>query len=871
MIWHSSDAQMVITELESDREKGLSSTEVLRRLELYGKNEIHDFEKPDFWKLILKQLSGYLNIILLCVAAIYLIIALITDGANWTEPLLIIMILLVNCITGAAISYRNISKVDLLRNSHTTYATVIRDGIEQIIPSANLVPGDIMLLSAGDFVRADGRIIDAYVFLCDEFSVTGETVAIEKMPDQFCDDITPLAQRINMVYSGSCVQSGKATVIVTETGEDTAIGRAESIVKQTRIKDTPLRERLLNIGRISAIVSFIAAAVIFCVGVLANIHNYDIGFESTVLSHLLLGLSLAVSAIPEGLPTVLTIAVSLSVQRLQGRNLTFMNLPSAESIGNTTVICTDKTGTLTDENMNLVKVSDGKNIVELTDRNVNESTVTLLHLALICSNLNEDEHIERHSNSVESAIERASARITGMSKADIDGIYPRLAELPFDSERRLMTTVTVINTKPYAVIKGAPEVILERSTDIDTAAVTETVNSFSDEGLKVLAVALKPLDEIPANPNSDELENNLIFVGLLAFDNPTDPLCVREIAQCKAKGIRVIMLTGDYTKTAVAIAKELGIISNDYEAISHEELEKMSDEELRLKVNDYSVYTRINSEDKLRIVRALRACSERVLLTCDSVNDVPALVEADYGCALGNTASDSVKASADFIVNDNRFSTLILALKESNRIFDSVLRSVKYLISCNAAEIIIILFGLIIFGASPLTAAALLWINFITDSLPALAFSGEVSSTTLSLRRHESRQLISIRSTLGMAVPAVVISVLTLIAYGIGLKDSAEMASTLAFSVLSICEIVHAFALSHTYTIFQKRTAMNIVMPIACLVSLAIVLLVILTPVGALLSFVEIENSGWLMILISALVTLATGEAIKYFSKRLNK
>ncbi len=871
MIWHSSDARMVISELGSDKEKGLDSAEVLKRLEIYGKNEIHDFEKPNFIKLLFKQLSGYLNIIFLCVAAIYLIITIVTKEVSWTEPLLIILILLINCITGALINYRNVVDVDRLRNSHITYSTVIRDGIEQVIPSSNLVPGDIMLLNAGDFVRADGRIIDAYVFMCDEFSVTGETVPIEKMPDVLCEDITPLESRINMVYSGSCVQSGKATVIVTETAEDTAIGRAESIVKQTRIKTTPLHTRLQGIGRLSAIVSLIAAAVVFLVGIIANISDYDIGFETTVISHLLLGLSLAVSAIPEGLPTILTTAVSFSANRLRNRNITFINLPSAESIGGTSVICTDKTGTLTDENMNLVKVSDGKNVVNLTSGKFNESTVTLLHLALICSNLNENEHIERHSNALEFAIERASAKATGMSKADIDGIYPRLAELPFDSHRRLMTCVTVINTKPYAVIKGAPEVVLERSVDVDADGVTATIDSLADEGLKVLAVALKPLDEIPANPNSEELENGLIFVGLLAFDNPPDPLCVREIAECKAKGIRVVMLTGDYTKTAVSVAKTLGIISNTDGVISHDELEKISDEELSQKVVDYSVFTRITSEDKLRIVRALRSCSEQVLLTCDSVNDVPALVEADYGCALGITGSDSVKASADFIVNDNKFSTLILALKESNRIFDSVLRSVKYLISCNAAEIITVLFGLIIFGVSPLTAAALLWINFITDLFPALAFSGEVSSSTLSLRRHESRQLIGVRSTAGMAVPAVIISVLTLIAYSIGLSDSPEMAATLSFAVLSICEIIHAFTLSHTYTVFQKGTVRNLVMPIACLISLFIVLLVIMTPVGSLLSFTQLESSGWLMILMSALVTLATGETVKFVSKKLNK
>lgn len=871
VIWHSSAPDMVVKELNSDIEKGLDSTEVLSRLSKYGKNEIHDFEKPDFLKLLLKQFGNYINIIFLCVAVIYFIISLVTHETNWTEALLIILILCVNCVAGAVINYRNILNVDKLRNTHKTYATVIRDGVEQLIPSANLVPGDIMLLSVGDFIRADGRIIDSYVLKCDEFSVTGETVPVEKIPTEIFEDITPLADRTNMVFAGSHVLNGKAKVIVTETGEDTAQGRAESIVKQTRVKTTPLHARLEKIEKISAVISFCAAVLVFLIGVIAHIKSYEVGFETTVLSHLLLGLSLAVSAIPEGLPTVLSIAVAFSAQRLSRHNITFINLPSAESIGNVSVICTDKTGTLTESEMTLTKVSDGKSIIDLGSEAVDESAVTLLRLALICSNLNENEHLERHANALEAAIEKACVRLTGMSKSDIDGIYPRLAELPFDSAHMTMTTVTVINSKPYAVVKGAPETVLSKCSDSDTEKITEIADGFADEALKVIAVALKPLDGIPAHPNREELENGLIFVGLLGFENPPDALAAAEIKACKEKNIRVIMLTGDHKRTAVAAAVKLGMISSPDEAIDHEGLAALSDEQLAEKISDYSVYARITSEDKLRIVRTLRACCEQVLITCDTVNDVPALTEADYGCALGLTGSDSVKTSADLIVNDNKFSTVTLALKEGNRIFDSVLRSVKYLLSCNAAEIITVIFGLFIFGDSPLAAASLLWINVITDMLPALAFSAEIQDKTLSLRRHESRSLLNIRSFTGMAVPALIISVLTLIAYGVGLKTSVQMAATLAFSVLSICETVHAFALSHTYTVFTKGTAQNLVMPIACGISLVIVLLIILTPLGSLLSLTVPNGTGWLMILISAVITLAAGETIKFISKKLDK
>ncbi len=869
MIWHSTDAEKVITELRSDRENGLSSTEVLSRLELYGKNEIHDFEPPRFWKILLKQFVGYKNIILTLLALIYLVVAAVSKDTNWAESAVLISVIILSNLAGAALSFRNIKKVDSLRNSHTSYSTVIRDGNEQSIPSSNIVPGDILLLREGDYIAADGRIIDSYVLLCDEFAVSGETVPVEKIPSVVLEDITPLHDRTNMVYAGSFVRSGKAVIIATETADDTAVGRAESIHRQISNHSTPLRDRLVRIAKMLSAVSMICGAVIFLIGIIANLSNREIGFASTVLTYLLLGICITVSSIPDGLATILDIAVSFSAARLESRNVIFKKLHYAESIGSTSVICTDKTGALTDDNMNLVKITNGTEVVNLTTDPVNESTITLLHLALICSNLDDSEHIERHSNSVEAAIERASAKATGFGKAEVDGIYPRLAEIPFDSSRMLMTTVTVINGKPYAVIKGAPEIIADRCIDIDKPSLIAVIDSFADEGLKVLAVALKPLEAIPVNPNSEELENGLVFVGLLGFDNPPDPLSVREISECRAKGIRVAMLTGDYHKTAVAVATRLGIIFDSSEAITHRQIESMSDQELCTAVEQYSVFSRVTAEDKLRIVRALKQNSHEVLITCDEANDLPALKEANYSCALGITASDSVKAESDLIVTDNKFSSLVLALKESNRIFDGVLRSIKYLISCSVAEIVTVLFGIIIFGLSPLCAATLLLINFITDFLPTLAFSGEVASSTLSLRRHESRELLNIRTTVGIAVPSVIISVLTIISFAVGRSVSDGAAAALAFTVLSVSETVHAFTLSHTYTVFQKGTIRNLVMPVTCLLAVIVTILIAATPIGQILSFERFDGTGWMMVLISAVATLVTGEIIKFINKRM--
>lgn len=871
MIWHSSDTLSVVKELGSDTENGLKSAEVLKRLEIYKKNELHDFDKPDFWRLLLKRVCNYRNIALTALAVIYIIVSLISKDISWTEPFMIVMVLIINCFLATALNYRNISKSDRLRNMHPTYSTVIRDGIEQVIPSSNLVPGDIVILSPGDYIAADGRIVNSYVFICDEFSVTGETVPVEKVPDLILDDITQLVDRVNMVYAGSYVQSGKATVIVTETGDDTAQGRAKSIVKQTENKTTPLYARLKGIEKISLLVCVSSAVLVFLLGIITHLNYYEIGFESTVIRHILLAIAMIFSTIPDGLSSVLNIAVSLSAERLAGRNVTVMNLPAGESIGSVSVICTDKTGVLTTENMDLVKITSGTTVTDLANDPISESDFMLLQLALICSNLNPNEHFERHSNALELGIERAATKITGMNKADIDGIYPRLLEIPFDRERRLMTTVTVINTKPYAVIKGAPETVLARCNDVDGDAVMPVVDSFADDGLKVLAVALKPLTEIPATANSDELENGLVFVGLLGFENPPDSDCAAEIAECKRKGIRPIVITGDYKNTAVHTALALGIIDNADEALDHSYIETLSDKELSNKLLTCSVFTRATSKDKLRILRLLQADGKQVLITCDSTADALAQSEADFSCALGLTASDSVRNAADLIVDDNKFTAITLAIKESNRIFDSVLRSVKYLISCSAVEISTIILGLLIFGESPLTAAGLLFLNLIINILPSVAFSSEVASSTLSLRRHESRELLTLRSAIGITVPALIMVIASLVGFAVGRATSTEMAMTLAFAVLSICRIIQAFTLSHTYTVFKKGTARNLVMPAACLASLIIIFILILTPLGSLISFTKPNGFGWLVIVLSAGISLAVCEGVKFIGKIIKR
>lgn len=872
MIWHNSSASQVLKELNTDKDCGLDSFTAAERLKTYKKNELHDLTKKSFFTLFGRELKNYLSILLLVAAAVYFLIATVSKAGGRPGALTIIVLVLLNALYGAFRAYFTNKTLDRLRISVNSMTTVIRDGKETSIPSNQLVPGDIMVLKAGDYIRADGRLIDAYVLKCDEYPLTGETVPVDKIPNELFEDITPITGRFNMVYSGTSVVSGHAVAVVTETGASTELGRAESLVRQTKRASTPLKSKLTKLGSISAIICLAAAFIVFLTGIIVHFSLSEVSFAATVLNQLLVALSLAVGALPEGFPVILTVALALGAQRMRKSGVTVTNLPVAESLKDITVICTDKTGVLTTNLMSVVRVFDGKSIVNLKTDTVDESCISVLRLALICSNLKEDEHYERHANSTESAIEQACIRYTGMSKVDIDGIYPRLAELPFDSDRRLMTTVSMINGRPYAIVKGAPEIVAQRCVHTHGDQLTKTADLMAEDMLKVIGVAIKPLDDIPANPNSDELENGLTFVGFVGIEDPLDSNTIHAFRECENNDVRVIMITGDHINTACATAKRIGILKEGCKAISHEDLEKLDDAELIENIDSYAVFARVSPQDKLRIVRALQHRYNNVILTGDSANDTPALMAADIGCALGLTGSDMVKDAADLILHNNRFSSITNAVKESRRIFHSVKKTVRYLLSCHLGAILAVLFGLFIFKESPLTAAALLFVNFLIDYLPLLAFSAEPSKEALTMRKdRDEHTLLSLSDFIKVLIQAGVIAILTLTGFASGLAVSKETAATLAFAVLAVVKLVHALGISLTHTVFSKVTIKSKTMPIACGIELLLLLIFLLTPAGSLLSLVRLDGSRWTFLLISAVVMFLVDEIAKWVDMIIQK
>ncbi len=862
MIWHNSTENDVISELRTDPEKGLTAAEAEARIKSYGKNEFRDADRKGLASYILKELKMFSNIALIVVALVYLVLTLAMNISGKLEAAVIIVALLSGIVVSALFKYKSDIELEKLHNSIGSYVTVIRDGAELSIHASELVPGDIMVLKTGDYIKADGRLIDSYALACEEFRITGDAAPSEKRHDTLFEDITPLPDRHNMVYCGSAVLNGRGLAVVTETAANTEVGMRADMERQVDTSETVLCSKLNKIKRTASSAAIICATAIFFIGIIANFSATNVSFAITVTGNLLLALSVFTALGLGIIPSLLTFARACTAYRLKKNGIMVTDAKITEELKDITAICTDKTGALTTEQHTVVKIFNGNKTIDLKERACDEASVALLRLALICSNFSHDEHAERHTNNMERAIEAACIEHAGMSKTDIDGLFPKIAELPFDSERMLMTTVTAINGNTVAIIKGAPEVVSARCTNIDTDQIDKISKEYAKEGLKVIAVAIKPLSEIPANPNSDELENQLTFVGILGIEDGIDRVAVALCRECATSGIKTVMVTGDHFDTAVAVGIKAGIISDEAEAISGEQLSEIDDAQLAEVIDKYSVFARITPEDKQRIVAAFKARGEKVLVTGDSINDTQALLEADFGCALGRTASDMVKDCADLVVKDNKFSSIVLALKESARIFIAVKKALAYLFTAQLSLLAVVVFGLIIYGVSPITASAAVFLSIIALALPLFAIFTEDSKSNISLSVKGNR-IFDRAFVVRFAVPTVFISVMALIAFGITLSAGAAAACASAFGVFAFSQLIHAICISHSKIVISKRFLSQKTMPILCAVAFAVFLIVLVTPIGQLLSMSLLSGSGWIISICSMIGIFIIDEALK--------
>lgn len=865
MIWHNSTTDEVVNELNSNIDKGLYPEAAKSRLDIYGKNEIKQFSEKSFFHYLAKEAKSFLNIALIVLSVILGIVSKKFFETGILDATVIILVVVGNMFASAFCKFKRSRNLNRLKDGIIGNATAIRNGEEVIIPAAELVPGDIIILKTGDYIMADARLIDSYALKCDEFKLTGESIPADKIHDLLFDDITPIEKRLNMVYCGTTVVNGKGIAIVTETGTDAEIGKLQKIESDVKTSKTQLEQKLISLGKHVFFVAMVCSFILFLLGCIINVSSSEFAFATMVIRYMLLGLAICFSGAKTILPSIFTLNLTATVRRLKKQNAVITNINCIGDLKDINVICTDKTGSLTTGNMTVSKIFADGNVFDAKTDTFNEASSSVIRLALICSNFEHSEHIEKHANSVERAIEQSCIKHLRMSKIDIDGIYPKLGEIPFDSEKMLMTTISAINGVPYSIVKGAPEVIIGKCININAEELNQVTESFANDSLKVIAVAFKPLMEIPANLNPEELQSDLKFAGLIGIEDSVDNDTLALCKECKENGIKIVMLTGDHLNTAIAAAINIGIADDESQAISGEELAKMSDEALAESINKYTVFARISPEDKLRIITAFKSSGNKVAITGDTVHDTPALIEANVGCALGVTASDMVKDSADIVLTDNRFVSLVSALREINRMHNTVIRTAGHFLSTNVALVLFILFGLIIFGTSPISASALLVIWVL--SMPML-LGIALDKKPQPLGNKKSFNLLNKRFLTETIVPTLITTILALVTFALCKDDGNSVAYTAGFAILAICNLVNAFKICFNKTAFSIEIIKHLFVNIAVLTTLVLLALFILTPVGNLLYFTALNSTSWIMIIISLVVTFLADEISKLLIKK---
>ncbi|MBQ7900891.1 MAG: HAD-IC family P-type ATPase, partial [Clostridia bacterium] len=691
MIYHHKDLFDVAKELGTDPESGLTNADAAAKKQKYGENKLREKKKKTTLQRFADQFKDAMILILLAAAVISFVIACIEmEPKEFFEPLLIVLIVVVNAIMGVMQESKAEKALDALKNMSAPHAKVIRNGMENIIDAADLVPGDIIRLEAGDFVPADARLIKSATLKSEESALTGESVPAEKDAGAKVEEKTPVGDRTNMVFSGCSITYGSATAVVTSTGMDTEMGKIANLLDNEQDNETPLQKKLAQLGKYLGIMALAACGIIFVVGLLNNIPALEIFMTSV---------SLAVSAIPEGLPAIVTIVLSIGVQRMVKKNAIIRRLPAVETLGSASIICSDKTGTLTQNRMTLVKAyTDGAEMPEDISGSNSESVRRLLMYGTLCSDGSvvfeggKEQHI---GDPTETAIVVAAHK-NNMEKSDLTKNYPRQAEIPFDSDRKLMTTINNIDGKNIVIVKGAFDVMAQKYISGNIEAARETNDKMSSDALRVLAIGYKIIDSVPAVPTSEELECDLTFMGLVGMIDPPRPEAKEAVALCRRAGIKPVMITGDHVVTASAIAKELGIMTDGDIAMTGTQVDALTDSELDAQIEQIAVYARVSPENKIRIVKAWQRKNMVVSMTGDGVNDAPALKAAYIGCAMGITGTDVAKGAADMTLTDDNFATIVDAVREGRGIYANIRKVVGFLLGTNIGEVITVFAAMIL-------------------------------------------------------------------------------------------------------------------------------------------------------------------------------
>ena len=871
-----------LNELNADS-AGLSSERAAERLAQYGPNKLKEAEKPGFWKRFLTQLKDPMLIILLAAAGVSALTGAIAGESEWAETIIILAVVLLNAVLGVLQESKAEAAIEALQTMTAATCKVLRDGKMAVLHSDELVPGDVVLLEAGDAVPADGRIIESASLKIEEAALTGESVPVNKMLDvlgaaQKQADV-PLGDRKNMCYMGSTVVYGRGKAVITATGMSTEMGKIAGVLSNTKDEQTPLQRKLDELGRLLSkmvlgICVFIFAFNLFMARgeLTASGHALEV-----VLKTFMVAVSLAVAAIPEGLATVVTVVLSIGVTKMSRENAVIRRLTAVETLGCTQVICSDKTGTLTQNKMTVVE-------------HIGE-TLSVASAMALCSDavLNDEDQAE--GEPTECALVNFACSV-GAKKRDLEKKSPRIDEAPFDSARKMMSTVHKSGEGFVQYTKGAPDALLSRCTHyfesgkilpMTEAKRREILNSnkaMADRALRVLAVAKRDWAEKPENNAPEYLERDLVFLGLTGMIDPIRPEVKAAIAECRGAGIRAVMITGDHRDTAVAIAKELGIITDESQAVTGAELDRLSDEQLRERVTEYGVYARVQPEHKTRIVQAWKARGAVTEMTGDGVNDAPSIKSADIGIGMGITGTDVTKNVADMVLADDNFATIVVAVGEGRRIYDNIRKAIQFLLASNMSEVLGV-FCATLMGFTLLNPVHLLFINLVTDCFPALALGMEKAELDVMNRPpRNSREGIFAGGLLGDIIyQGILVTALTILSYWMGNffetgvfslpAGVSEHGMTMAFLTMSMCEIFHSFNLRSQRNSGFSLHGQNPVLWAAMIGSLILTTAVLEVPFLAnAFGFTPVGAAEYGVALCLAVLVIPVVEAVKFFQRR---
>ena len=862
MTAHSKPLETVLQELETDWSHGLGPEQVAARFARCGPNRLRQAKKKTNIQRFFDQFRDVMILILLAAAAVSFVLACMegVSGAFF-EPVLILIIVILNAMMGVIQESRAEKALEALKSLSAPQARVLRGGREAMIPAAELVPGDIIRLEAGDFVPADARLLHSASLKSEESALTGESVPAEKDAALTLEENAPLGDRVNMVFSGCSISYGTASAVVTATGMDTEMGKIAGLLESEEQVRTPLQQKLAQLGRYLGLLALAACGVIFLVG-LAN--------GLPVIEIFMTAVSLAVSAIPEGLPAIVTIVLSLGVHRLVKKHAIIRQLPAVETLGSASVICSDKTGTLTQNRMTRVQAwADRMPEPERISKQNTDKIRRLLELGALCCNGSvvfqgtEEQHM---GDPTETAIVLAAHK-NGLSKEQLNQDHPRLAEFPFDSDRKRMSTINRMDGRNILIVKGAFDVMAERCVQGDLEGAARVAEAMGERALRVLALAYKEIDKLPDVPKPEELEKDLTFLGLVGMIDPPRPEVKDAVAVCRKAGIRPVMITGDHVVTASAIARELGILDEGDLAITGPQLDAMTDRELDAQVEQIAVYARVSPENKIRIVKAWQRKEKVVAMTGDGVNDAPALKAADIGCAMGITGTDVAKGAADMTLADDNFATIVEAVREGRGIYANIRKVVGFLLGTNIGEVVLVFVAMLLWHKSPLISIQLLWINLVTDSFPAIALGMEPVEPDVMKRRPKPKNEGLFAHGLGIrtVLQGFLFGLLSLLAYWLGERQTGTAAGgqAMAFLVLALSQVMQAFNMRSEHSLFTIGPFTNPSLNKAALTSTALVALVLFTPLRTAFGLILLPWNLYLQGLGLILVPLLVMELSK--------